>query len=231
MVIRNPKILSSNPADGLSKTISDEWISITIFKKSHFPSVFHRSSIPDRVLQQTWPRVNLNTYIYFQCSLHGVKPLDSFIECRRFILFASVSGDLFTSVVLVSKNWCKRSSLVRLLMRRRTRLGTIFWRNLKDHKLAFFVNTSQFPIHFQSNISDGRPGRITSILTKNSPRKDDPKRTWWWSSLDAKWKNPLYLSLRICTKVGLTYTFCTWIYQFYSGIDGSLHKLCTYRGE
>ena len=58
-------ILSSNPADSFSKTISDEWITITIFKKSHFPSVFHRSIIPDRVLQQTWPKVNLNTYIYF----------------------------------------------------------------------------------------------------------------------------------------------------------------------
>ena len=33
IVIRNPKILSSNPADGFSKTISDERISMTIFKK------------------------------------------------------------------------------------------------------------------------------------------------------------------------------------------------------
>ena len=72
-------------------------------------------------------------------------------------------------------------------------------------------------IHFQP-ISVGQPGRITGILTKNGPRKDDPKRTWWWSSLDAKWKDPLYLSLRISTKVGLIYTFCIWIYQFYSRI-------------
>ena len=37
-------------------------------------------------------------------------------------LFASVFRDLFAYVVLVPKNWCKRSQLIRLLMSRKTRL-------------------------------------------------------------------------------------------------------------
>ena len=53
----------------------------------------------------------------FQNSLRNTFNIFSY-----FFLFASVFRDLFTSVVLVLKNWCKRSPLVRLLMSRKTGL-------------------------------------------------------------------------------------------------------------
>ena len=45
-----------------------------------------------------------------------ISNLTNELRLHRFFL------DLFASVVLDIKNWCKRSPLVRLLMRRRTRL-------------------------------------------------------------------------------------------------------------
>ena len=87
--IRSPEIFSSNPADSFSKTISDEWISITIFKKNHFPSVFHRSSVPDRVLQRTWPKVNLNTYTFIDNQMLSQTFFNKFHDVKEkvFVFF------------------------------------------------------------------------------------------------------------------------------------------------
>ena len=60
--------------------------------------------------------------------------------------FASVFRDLFASVVLVPKNWCKRSQLIRLLMSRKTRIysGSI-WKSFEINWIWFLV--FQFDFH------------------------------------------------------------------------------------
>ena len=83
-------------------------------------------------------------------------------------------------------------------------LNIFEWNFSYELSTQYFSSLSKlFQIQFQTTISVGQPGfagRITAIITKTGPSKNDGLITWWQDWTDGgKWKES-YLSLTICAK-------------------------------
>ena len=109
---------------------------------------------------------------------------------------------MFASSLLVTRNWCKRSPLVRSLMRRRTRLYTVLYSlysgflllevnciicMTEDFSPHLLVTAERFPLCIEDKTLESRHKLVKRSVVKisyYSKKWDLDKNRWRWSTSD-----------------------------------------------